>query len=146
MAINVAAVVGAFAVIIYKNVIYQRPLPNEEQEFAKLLESTQQGPSVGPLVKLDPLVINLPTRTSRLRFLNVQLHIQPFKKDQVAIIEKFIPIITDSTIAIASSMTHIELNSVSGKILLENRIKEDINLHLQAKVIKRIYFSTFVIQ
>jgi flagellar FliL protein len=39
-----------------------------------------------------------------------------------------------------------ELNSITGKILLESRIKKRLNSILGAPIIKRIYFSKFIIQ
>ncbi|MBY0416372.1 MAG: flagellar basal body-associated FliL family protein, partial [Bdellovibrionales bacterium] len=39
-----------------------------------------------------------------------------------------------------------ELNSLSGKILLEDRLKREINKALKKPVVKNIFFASFIVQ
>ena len=54
--------------------------------------------------------------------------------------------VEDSLIDIAGNMQPEELNSVTGRILLETRIKDRINNKIGKKAVKKIYFSKFIIQ
>jgi flagellar FliL protein len=52
----------------------------------------------------------------------------------------------DVLIEVASHLEPDELDTLSGKILLENKIKKQVNTKLGKPVVKQIYFSGFVVQ
>ena len=97
-------------------------------------------------VPVERVVINLPTNKSRLRFLELEMSIETIKKDHQKKIEKIKPIIKDAAISIAGKMTPEELNSISGKLLLEERLKKKIRQTINESIISRIFYSRFVIQ
>ena len=75
------------------------------------------------------------------------MNILPFREDQKALIKQNEPIIKDVVIEIASQYEPDDLNSLTGKILLETRIKNQVNAKLgNSPVVKKIYFSVFVVQ
>jgi len=53
----------------------------------------------------------------------------------------------DTLIELGSHLNPEDLESVTGKMLLENRIKKQVNSKLgDPPVIKQIYFSGFIVQ
>ena len=92
------------------------------------------------------VIVNLPSRSKKLRFLEITTEIVPFNDDQVAEIEKNKHIVRDTFLDIAGEMPPEELNSLTGKILLENRIKTRLNKEMGAKIVQELYFTKFVVQ
>ena len=145
LGLSLLATLAALGVVLYTTKMFKRPLPNSELEKAKLLAS---GKTFKPIksYKMKRVIINLPSRSKKLRFLEVITEIIPFKSDQVAEIEKNKHIVRDTFLDIAGEMKPDELNSLTGKILLENRIKRRLNQAIGTKVVQELYFTKFVIQ
>lgn len=135
-------VLGTF---VYTEIIYERPLPDGEEEKQNLIAHSKKNTETGHF-KLDKMIINLNNAGSRLRFLDVEMHLVPFKERYNDIFEQSKPIISDSIIDIASNMKPEELNSIAGKILLEDRIKKRLNRYYEKDYVKGIFFSRFVVQ
>jgi flagellar FliL protein len=137
--------VSLAGIFYYTTMVYVKPLPNNKEEFEKMLAETKVVEKV-PGVEFEKVIVNLQSKTSRLRFLETTLTLIPFKKSQVGIIEGSKEIILDSIINVVGNMDPEELNTISGKLLLEERLKKNIEKTLSPDLIKEIYFSTFVIQ
>lgn len=145
ISLSLLGTAAALAVLIYSEFIYERPLPIDKEELEKLLVDSKAG--VYPeTYKLKRIIVNLQSRTKRLRFLEVEVHLSPFKKNKRELIEAKEALIKDAIIEVAGRMDPAELNSVSGKILLENRLKKSINKILGGSIIKDIFFWKFVVQ
>ena len=129
----------------YTQFVFEKTLPNDEQEF-KLFQQNVKSVVKSPDYPLDKLVINLPSESSRSRFLEVKIHLIPLIEDDIDKLEEHKAIIQDSVIDIAGRMSAKELGSISGKILLESRIKQRINKFFGKTTVKKIYFTRFVIQ
>jgi flagellar FliL protein len=143
--LNLATLLGGLGLFVYTNMIYKRPLPDEAAELEDLKNSAKKGTEVPPL-KLDKMTINLHSETARLRFLDIEAHLLPFKEDEVKILETKKTEILDAIMEVASNMSPEDLNSISGKILLENRLKNRINNLLGDQIVREIFFSSFVVQ
>jgi flagellar FliL protein len=91
-------------------------------------------------------VVNLYARGTRLRYLDVEMNILTFHNDQKELIKANEYIIKDILIEIGSQLGPDELETLSGKILLENKLKKQINTKLGQPVVKQIYFSGFIVQ
>lgn len=139
---TLAAVLGIF---VYTESIYKRPLPEDEWEFVKMQKEINRE-ITGKTFKLDKLNINIKSRLGNLRYISIEIHFLPFKDKFFAQLENNAPMIYDTVIRIAGVMTPEELNSVAGKILLETRIKKEVNALLGRAIIKKLYFTTFVVQ
>jgi flagellar FliL protein len=140
--LSAAALLG---IVFYSNFIYQRPLPSEQAEFAKM-QAAARNVVFAESFKLNNIVVNLPHPTAKLRFLDMILHLVPFEGKHVEMLEKYKPQISDIVISVSSKMKPDDLNTATGKILLESRIKEQINDLLGKAIVKEILFSKFVIQ
>ncbi|MCY4523983.1 MAG: flagellar basal body-associated FliL family protein [Halobacteriovoraceae bacterium] len=130
---------------VYTQLIYKPPLPDNEQEKAKLKEDAVDE-IVTKSFKVDKLIVNLPSRKTRLRFLAITTHLMPFKDDQINDIERKEAQIKDIIIKQTSRFKPNELNTISGKIILESRLKKAINTLFPKKIVKDIHFSRFVVQ
>ena len=142
--ISLFATMLAAGVYIYTELIYQKELPDNEAEFANMKDSIKNGLTSGTY-KLQKITVNLKSRSTKLRFLDVEIHIVPFAKSYTRVLDKNRDVVYDSIIDITSGMNPEELNTVSGKILLENRIKNDLNKILKKQIVKEILFTTFII-
>ena len=145
IALNLATLLGGLGLFVYTNMIYKRPLPDEAAELEDLKNSARKGTEVAAY-KLDKMTINLHSETARLRFIDLEAHLLPFKEEETKILETNKTQILDAIMDVTSNMSPEDLNSISGKILLENRLKTRINDLLGVQVVREIFFSSFVVQ
>ncbi|MBD67037.1 MAG: hypothetical protein CME62_17680 [Halobacteriovoraceae bacterium] len=143
--INGAIVAAATALVIYSHMGIKAPPINEGAEFGSAIESSMDEFQKVPL-SMEEIVVNLYSREARLRFLDTKMDIELFKESDRDFVTSLKPIINDALIDIAGNMKPSEVNSVTGRILLETRIKERVNKHARRPVIKKIYFSKFIVQ
>jgi flagellar FliL protein len=145
MFINAAVVAGAVALVFYSHNLIKRPDANPGREFGNLVENSMIELQKAPLI-MEEIVVNLYSRERRLRFLNTQMNIELFKEGDREEVGGMKVHIFDAIIDIAGNMKPKELNSITGRILLETRIKKRINKYANKSLIKKIYFSKFIIQ
>lgn len=136
---------GTLGLFIYTEMVFKKPLPSDSIEKEKLLTETKSK-AIIENYKLEKLIINIKSRQSRLRYLEVECYLVPFKSEQIDYFEKNKAIIQDTIIDIASMMEPEELNSLSGKILLVDRIKTRLNEGKKKPALKDILFTRFVVQ
>jgi flagellar FliL protein len=145
LALAFIATATATGVFVYTNKIYKKPLPSNEVELQRLKDDVK-GISVPESYKLDKIIVNLVSKTRRLRFLDIEAHLVVFNGQDIAILEENKAIINDKIIDIASGMTPDELNSIAGKLIFENRVKKAINGSFGRPIIKELFYTKFVIQ
>jgi flagellar protein FliL len=145
VAITTLMALGLLGLFVYTEVIYTKPPIDQLQELERLkAEAAEQ--VILPIYNLEKIVINLPSQTTRLRFLNIEPSFVSFKQESHTLYDKNKVFIQNTIIQTASNMDPDELNSVMGKIKLEHRLKEQINAGLGGAHIKEILFPSFVIQ
>lgn len=141
----VVALAGAGLVFYSHNMLKPEPTDQEAQAQAlkdEALANTQMKP-----VPIKKFVVNLHSRSSRLRYLDLEMNVLTFTEEQKGLVKANEHIFKDVVIEIASHLEPDDLDSVTGKILLENKIKKAINAKLgNQPVVKQIYFSGFVVQ
>lgn len=143
--LSLLATAGALGVFIYTQMIFKKPLPEDTLERVKMMEEARN--SVFPEgYKLDKLIINLKSRRTKLRYLDVEIHFVPFHPKFNENLEMNKALINDAIIDIAGNLEPTELNSSMGKILFETRVKNRVNRILGKKIVKELYFSRFVVQ
>ena len=135
----------AASTFVYTEIFYERPEISNETEFEKLKNESSKV-RIPKSFKLKKMIINLDSPTRRLRFLEIEMQFITHKKDQTELLETNIAIIQDSIIEVVTRMKPHELNSIAGKILLEERIKGKVNHILKKRILKEIYFTRFVVQ
>jgi flagellar basal body-associated protein FliL len=140
--VGVFAGVGLFGYAMFG--IKPAPL-DPDQALTNLLENEAQATRITP-VKIKKQTINIYSPSSRLRFLDIEMDILVFAEAYKAKITKNESIILDALVDIGGNMEASELSSVSGKMLLEARLRQAINQQLGEKIIKEIFFSHYVVQ
>lgn len=144
MLVSLATSLGVAGFFVYTNYYYNPPLSNESeweqlnQEAAKVINFKT--------LRLDNITTNLHSPKTRLRYVNLEVHIQPLQDKQIAQLEQKKPLIYDAILTVAGKKGPDQLNSLAGKILFENEIKHKINLQMARPLVKKIFFSVFVIQ
>jgi flagellar FliL protein len=145
LALNGLIVAAAVGLVWYSHNIVSPPLTDSQKQFSNLIDSSVSDFKRTP-VTFKEIVVNLYSRQRRLRFLNLTMNIEVYDDGQEEIVKTYKPFINDRLIDIAGNMKPDEVNSVTGRILLESRIKKNFNQAVGAKVIKKIYFSKFIVQ
>ena len=140
------ASVGALSVFIYERFIFEKPLLDNLEELKAFRRDAKVAAEDNSAYQINKLLVNLPTTTSRLRYLDVNIYLVPFMAEDVRLFEDHRAIIHDKVIDIAGRMTAEELGSISGKLLFESRIKREVNAFLGRSSVKKVYFTRFVIQ
>lgn len=135
----------AVAYFGYTNFIYEKPIYNDASEFARMKAESSEI-QIKNSYEIKRLIVNLSARSTRLRYIEMDMHLVPFKSKYLGLLEKYDAQIKDVIIDITSKMTAEDINSVSGKILLESRVKNQINEMLTKPVVKQILFSKFTVQ
>lgn len=144
MGLNVVGVLGALGVFIYTGFFLEAPIPNNAQQFKELKNDTREITQIEPF-KLEKITVNLYSRQTRLRFLDIQPYVLPFKPQHVDILKDNTAIFYDVIIRVAGEMSPDEINTVAGKILFESRIKKRFNDRMGKPIIKKIFFATMVV-
>lgn len=146
MMLATLAVVGLF---YYTEKVYKKPPIDEAAMKAELL-STVDSKAIPTFFKVDKMTISLvpknETANSRMRWLEVEMHLVLFEANDLEEMKVYLPMVQDRIIDITSKMGAEELNSLSGKILLEDRLKREINKAMKRPVVKNIFFASFIVQ
>ena len=143
--ISTLVALGTCGVFYYTTKIYKKPLPSESRQKQLLLSHARRAVVPKALI-LKKVLLNLKSRTSRLRFLELDIHIIPIRQTNLGSLKSAKTFVMDSILDIGGRMQAEEVNSISGKILLENRIKKSIDRYFGRAFIKEIFFSRFVVQ
>jgi flagellar protein FliL len=142
---NLVVVLAGAGLVFYAHKMI-RPEATDQAAEAENLKTGALEQSQVQAVPIKKFVVNLHSAGTKLRYLDVEMNILPFHNDQKEIIKSSEYIFKDILIEIASHLTPDDLDTLSGKILLENKIKKQVNAKLGQPVVKKIYFSGFVIQ
>jgi len=145
----VVALAGAGLVYYSHNLM--KPVPTDQAAEVENLKAGALGQSQIQAVPIKKFVVNLHSKSTRLRYLDVEMSILPFYEDQKELIKAHEYIFKDTLIEIGSQLEPAELDTLSGKILLENKIKKQVNAKFKQfgqgqPVVKQIFFSGFVVQ
>lgn len=141
----VVVLVGAGLVYYSHNIV--KPEPTDQAAEAEAMKNDAIATTQIQPVPIKKFVVNLHSRSSRLRYLDLEMNILTFHEDQKQLIKANEHIFKDVVIEIASQLEPDDLDSVTGKILLENKIKKQVNAKFgDPPVVKQIFFSGFVVQ
>lgn len=140
----VVVLAGAGAVYYSHNLI--KPIPTDQKAEEEALKTNAAAEAQLQPVPLKKIVVNLYSKATRLRYLDIDMSVLTFHEDQKEIVKNHEYIFKDVVVEIAAHLTPEELESMTGKILLENKIKKTVNTKLGQPVIRQIFFSGFVVQ
>ena len=145
LGLNGAVVIAATALVVFSHTSLNPPPTDEGEQMDGLIRSSVNLAQITPVL-FPKMTINLYSRQTRLRFLDLQMGLEVFEEADKEVVKAQKSFVEDSLIDIAGNMQPEELNSVTGRILLETRIKDRINNKIGKKAVKKIYFSKFIIQ
>lgn len=102
-------------------------------------------PSIGPTVKLNPLVINLKDEKGR-HYVKVRVILEVARPEWVEEINSRLPLITDIVILTLSDKRLADLRDPGAMESLKNDFLKKFNQSLQGERISQIYFDEFIYQ
>ena len=147
--VMILATLTVAGLFYYTERMYKKPPIDENAEKAALMTSVD-AKAIPTFFKVDKMTISLIPKNeaanSRMRWLEIEMHLVLFESNAQEEMKANLPIVQDRIIDIASKMGPDELNSLSGKILLEDRLKREINKALHKPTVKNIYFASFIVQ
>lgn len=144
--VNLVVALAAAGVVFYAHNMIKPEATDQAAEIENLKKDATATSQIQP-VPIKKFVVNLHSKSSRLRYLDIEMNVLTFSEDQKQIVKANEHVFKDTVIEIASQLNPEDLESVTGKILLENRIKKAVNAKLgEQPVVKQIYFSGFVVQ
>jgi flagellar FliL protein len=96
---------------------------------------------------LDTYIVNLMGKTGMSKkYLKVGIMLGISSEEQKSGIDQYKPLINDSVLILLSSKTYNELGTVEGKIQLKQELIMRMNQVLGVPMVKKIYFTEFVVQ
>jgi len=113
------------------------------QEKAASHEATHDEP--GPVVDLDPFVLNLADRDVT-RYLKMTVKVELDRPEEETDFEKRMPAIRDALLVLLTSKESLNLRTVSGKRRLRDEIRARTNRLMKKGKITNVFFTDFIIQ
>lgn len=101
--------------------------------------------SIGPIFSLDTFIVNLSDQGGK-RYLRVTMGLELSDPKYTEELNKRLPQIRDSILTILPTRKVDDLQTIEGKNSLRDEIITKLNALLGAEIVKRIYFTDFVIQ
>ncbi len=101
--------------------------------------------SIGPVVTLDPFIVNLAGSYGE-RYLKTTLSIELTNEKAVAAIEPLQVSIRDAIIGILSAKTMNDLEGQPAKEALKDQIAQKLNEIIGSPLVVRVYYQDFVMQ
>lgn len=136
----------AAAGIVYYAHFMIKPEPTNVTTEEQALYDKAQAESMVSAYTVSAKPVNLYHVGARLRYLSTELSIVPFKESDKEILKSHEYVIKNALIEVAAHMTPDEVSTLTGKLLLESRIKKYVNESLGTPIIKKIYFGKFTVQ
>ncbi len=138
---------GTLGVFVYTEMIYQRPLVSDSAEKQEMMNDIAKA-EAQEAIALGKITLNIVADrpSARLRYLDVEASLVPFNGSGATRINDNKKLIIDGFIDVASRMSPEELASISGRILLESRLKKRIEEITGPQTVKEVLFTSFIIQ
>ena len=96
---------------------------------------------------LDTYIVNLMGKSGMSKkYLKVGIMLGIGTEEQKPILDEYKPLINDSVLILLSSKTYNELGTVEGKIQLKQELIMRMNQVLGNPLVRKIYFTEFVVQ
>jgi len=107
--------------------------------------SQEEEKSKTAMVSLPQLLVNLADPLGK-RYLKMGVNLEVRGQEAAKDIEARMPRVKDSLILLLSSKTYDDLSSMQDKLTLKSQIAERLNQIMEESVVKRVYFTEFIIQ
>ena len=109
---------------------------------------TQENKEEAPITyPLDTFIVNLMDKSgSGKRYLKVGIILEIGNQEQGMMIEKYKPQLRDTILILLSSKSFKEISTMEGKLELKQELLLRVNQILSEAIVRRIYFTEFVVQ
>jgi flagellar FliL protein len=126
----------------------QNPQTEAKKEVkAEEEDTSKEDEEMGHIVEFKEIIVNLsPSKGNAKSYLKLQINIELKNEESVELFNKKIALVNDGLLTITSNKTRDDLITIGGKEELKNELKEEFNDVLGKKIIRNIYWKTFVIQ
>lgn len=114
-------------------------------EKAKPTEKEQVAALAGPIISLEPFIVNLADPKGK-RYLKVKLEMELTNKVTEKELRKRMPQVRDQIILSLSSKSYQQVKGVPGKNVLRDELTARTNSILKLGKVKKVYFTDFVVQ
>ena len=102
---------------------------------------------VSIIIPLKSFVVNLFDKKGiGKRYLKISMELEVGSEEDRTKVENNVPRLRDTVLILLSSQTLKEINTIEGKLELKNAIVLRMNQILGNKIVRRIYFTEFVVQ
>ena len=120
---------------------------NKFKNNSKAAAAAPKKPKVSIICPLKSFVVNLlDKRGVGKRYLKVTIEIEVDKEEDKQLIDSHNPQLRDSILLLLSSQTLNEINTMDGKLALKQELLSRMKQILGNGVVRRIYFTEFVVQ
>lgn len=143
---NLVVTFLVIAVFSYTAFIYKRPSPDTDEELKKMIKMVKED-SKFKTYRLERFTINLPTNDFyNMHYLDIEVYLIPTKNRYIKLFDEHKNLIIDRIIEVAGQFSSDELQSITGKLLFEERVKRSVHQAVNIPVIKQIYFTRFIVK
>ena len=132
--------------LVYYSHFMLKPEPTDQVAEEDALKKDASEKSRLEPVAIKKFVVNLHSASTRLRYLDLEMNVLTFHADQKELVKTNEHIFKDVVIGVAAQMSPSDVDSMTGKITFESRVKKAVNEKLGQPIVKQIYFSSFVVQ
>lgn len=101
--------------------------------------------NVGPIFNVEDIIVN-PAESEGERYVVLNMGLELTNEDAQSEVEKRVPLIRDVAIQILSSVPVDSLDGAENKLKLKKRFTQEIKKVLPPNTLRRIYFTSFIIQ
>jgi flagellar FliL protein len=143
--VNLAVVLMGAGLVYYSHFML-KPEPTDQVAEEDALKKDASEKSRLEPVAIKKFVVNLHSASTRLRYLDLEMNVLTFHADQKELVKTHEHIFKDIVIGVAAHMSPSDVDSMTGKITFESRVKKAVNEKLGQPIVKQIYFSSFVVQ
>jgi flagellar protein FliL len=102
-------------------------------------------PEFGPIVQLDEFTVNL-NESSGSRYLRVRISLELEESGMEAVITERMPLIHDTVLLYLSGLVLDDIDSVAGKEMVKEEIRQRVERLLRQGAIRRVLFEEFLVQ
>ena len=135
---------GAFFFMTMGGEDHEKKKADHQEEEAHV-EAEPDPAEVGPVLDLEPFVLNLADR-DQLRYLKVSIKLQLDRPEELTDYKDKLPAIRDALLVLLTSKESKGLRTVDGKMLVRDEIGGRINAIMKKGKIRQVFFTEFIIQ
>jgi flagellar FliL protein len=119
----------------------------DEETQASVKESQKEESAIGMTHPLESFIVNLMDKAGLgKRYLKVKIMLEVGGEEDVRTVEQHTPQLRDNVLLQLSSRSFNDINTVEGKLELKQALLTGINQVLGESIVRRIYFTEFVVQ